>query len=51
MNQQFGPLLYTISIWALPAFIAITFHEAAHGLVAFRFGDDTVCARSVRSSA
>jgi hypothetical protein len=31
MNQQFGPLLYTVSIWALPAFIAITFHEAAHG--------------------
>jgi Zn-dependent protease len=41
MNQQFGPLLYTISIWALPAIIAITFHEAAHGFVAFRFGDDT----------
>jgi hypothetical protein len=29
MNQQFGPLLYTISVWALPAIIAITFHEAA----------------------
>src|SRR5450755_1228386 len=41
MNQQFGPLLYTISIWALPAIIAITFHEAAHGFVARRFGDDT----------
>jgi hypothetical protein len=41
MNQQFGPLLYTISIWALPAIIAITFHEAAHGFVALRFGDDT----------
>jgi ascorbate-specific PTS system EIIC-type component UlaA len=38
MNQQFGPLLYTISIWALPAIIAITFHEAAHGFVARRFG-------------
>jgi hypothetical protein len=34
MNQQFGPLLYTISVWALPAIIAITFHEAAHGFVA-----------------
>jgi hypothetical protein len=32
MNQQFGPLLYTITIWALPAIIAITFHEAAHGI-------------------
>jgi Zn-dependent protease len=41
MNQQFGPLLYTISIWALPAIIAITFHEAAHGFVARHFGDDT----------
>ena len=41
MNQQFGPLLYTISIWALPAIIAITFHEAAHGFAALRLGDDT----------
>src|ERR1700731_2720052 len=38
MNQQFGPLLYTISIWALPAIIAITFHEAAHGFAALRLG-------------
>lgn len=41
MNQQIGPLLYTISIWLLPAVIAITFHEAAHGFAAHRFGDDT----------
>ena len=41
MNQQFGPLLYTISVWALPAIIAITFHEAAHGFVAYLLGDDT----------
>jgi Zn-dependent protease len=41
MNQQFGPLLYTISVWALPAIIAITFHEAAHGFVARLLGDDT----------
>ena len=39
MNQQFGPLLYTISIWALPAIIAITFHEAAHGFAARMLGD------------
>jgi Zn-dependent protease len=39
--QQFGSLFYTISIWALPAIIAITFHEAAHGFAAHRFGDDT----------
>ena len=41
MNEQFGPLLYTISVWALPAIIAITFHEAAHGFVARLLGDDT----------
>jgi Zn-dependent protease len=41
MNQQLGPLLYTISVWALPAIIAITFHEAAHGFVARLLGDDT----------
>ena len=30
-----------ISIWVLPVVIAITFHEAAHGLVAYLRGDDT----------
>jgi Zn-dependent protease len=45
MNEQLGPLLYTISVWALPAIIAITFHEAAHGFVALRFGDDTALRR------
>lgn len=33
--------LYDISVWVLPLVIAITFHEAAHGFVAHRFGDDT----------
>ncbi|WP_257165448.1 site-2 protease family protein [Bradyrhizobium sp. SRS-191] len=32
---------YGISIWILPIIIAITFHEAAHAFVAWRFGDDT----------
>ena len=41
MNQQFGPVLYMISIWALPAIVAITFHEAAHGFAARLLGDDT----------
>lgn len=31
----------TISVWALPLLIAITFHEAAHGFAAWRLGDDT----------
>lgn len=33
--------LYTASTWVLPVLLAITFHEAAHGFVALRFGDDT----------
>jgi Zn-dependent protease len=33
--------LYTISIWVIPLVLAITLHEAAHGFVAHRFGDDT----------
>jgi len=33
--------IYTLSVWVLPLVIAITFHEAAHGFVAHRLGDDT----------
>ena len=33
--------LYDISVWVLPLVIAITFHEAAHGFVAHRLGDNT----------
>jgi Zn-dependent protease len=33
--------LYTASIWILPVLLAITLHEAAHGFVAWRLGDDT----------
>ena len=33
--------LYDFSVWALPLLVAITFHEAAHGFVAHRLGDDT----------
>ncbi len=36
-----NPTLYAISVWVLPVIIAITFHEAAHGFVAHRLGDDT----------
>lgn len=32
---------YAISVWILPLVFAITFHEAAHGFVAHRLGDDT----------
>ena len=33
--------LYDLSVWVLPLIVAITFHEAAHAFVAWRFGDDT----------
>jgi Zn-dependent protease len=41
MNGSFNLTFYEISIWALPALIAITFHEASHGYVAHLLGDDT----------
>lgn len=34
-------VLYEASLWVLPVLIAITFHEAAHGWVASKLGDDT----------
>jgi Zn-dependent protease len=34
-------MLYSASTWVLPVLIAITLHEAAHGFVAHRLGDDT----------
>ena len=34
-------ILYGISIWVIPVLIAITLHEAAHGYVAWKLGDDT----------
>jgi Zn-dependent protease len=33
--------VYLATIWVIPALIAITFHEAAHGFVAHLLGDDT----------
>ena len=32
---------YQISVWLLPVLLAVTFHEASHGFVAWRLGDDT----------
>lgn len=34
-------IAFGLSVWALPVLIAVTFHEAAHGFVAWRCGDDT----------
>ena len=39
--MQFDTFLYTASLWVLPVVLAITLHEAAHGFVAHRLGDDT----------
>lgn len=34
-------ILFQVSVWAIPVLTAITFHEAAHGFVAWKLGDDT----------
>lgn len=36
-----GDMLYDVSTWLLPLIVAVTFHEAAHGFVAWLRGDDT----------
>ena len=41
MDQSFNYIGFEISVWLLPILIAVTFHEAAHGFVAHRLGDDT----------
>ncbi len=33
--------VYFASLWILPVLLAVTLHEAAHGYVAYRLGDDT----------
>jgi Zn-dependent protease len=34
-------MVYEASTWVLPVIFAVTLHEAAHGFVAYHFGDDT----------
>lgn len=41
MNAQLQQILLQISVFAIPAIFAITLHEAAHGFVAHKLGDDT----------
>jgi Zn-dependent protease len=41
MIQPLNVIGYEISVWLIPILVAITFHEAAHGFVAHRLGDDT----------
>jgi len=39
--SEFESALYTASVWVIPVLLAITLHEAAHGYVALKLGDDT----------
>lgn len=41
MPASWAAMIYQASTWILPVVIAVTFHEAAHGFVAWRCGDDT----------
>ena len=34
MPSRFALTLYEVSTWVIPLIVAITFHEAAHGVVA-----------------
>jgi Zn-dependent protease len=38
---DFSAQAYTISTWIIPILLAITLHEAAHGIIAWSYGDDT----------
>src|SRR5258708_11589604 len=40
-SAELALLIRQMSVLALPAIFAITFHEAAHGFVAYQLGDDT----------
>lgn len=40
-NMGLVDLFYTASTWVFPVLFAVTLHEAAHGYVAWRLGDDT----------
>ena len=41
MSSDFSSVLHLLAIIAIPIIIAITLHEAAHGWVAWKCGDDT----------
>ena len=45
MDFDVAGVAYSASTWILPVLIAITFHEAAHGFVAWQLGDDTAYQR------
>jgi len=39
--MDYGNIIQSIAIWALPLVFAVSFHEAAHGFIANRLGDPT----------
>ena len=41
MHLDLARAVQQFSVWILPLVLAITLHEAAHGFVALRLGDDT----------
>jgi Zn-dependent protease len=41
MDAALGAKIYLATTWIIPALLAITLHEAAHGYAAWRLGDDT----------
>jgi Zn-dependent protease len=41
LDAQLAAGLREVTLWALPVLFAIPLHEAAHGLAAWRLGDDT----------
>ena len=41
MDPKLASTIYAASTWVIPVLMAITLHEAAHGFVAHRCGDDT----------
>ena len=41
MAADLQAIVYTASVWVMPVLLAVTLHEAAHGWVAWKLGDDT----------
>ncbi len=41
MDLDLASFVYRLSVWVLPVLFAITLHEAAHGYIAWKLGDDT----------
>src|SRR5882672_3165749 len=41
MSGDWAATLRDATTWILPVIFAVTFHEAAHGFIAYRLGDDT----------